>query len=54
MKVHQPAIKKARDKFMSTRKIICTGDPSETKHIASGMKRFGLMLHLYTNQMDTI
>lgn len=32
-------IKKARDKFMSSRKVICTGDPSNPKHIASGIKK---------------
>ena len=32
-------IKKARDKVMSTRKIICTGNPSEEKHIAFGIKK---------------
>ena len=32
-------IKKARDKLISTRKIICTGDPNNPKHIASGIKQ---------------
>ena len=42
-------IKKARDKVMSTRKIICTGNPSEEKHIAFVLRKFGLVLHLFTN-----
>ena len=32
-------IKKARDKFMSSRKIICTGDPNNPEHIAYGIKK---------------
>ena len=32
-------IKKARDKFMSSRKVICTGDPNNPEHIAYGIKK---------------